>query len=494
MSPRENLGVLEEITEIYKQRIDGLLDEWRSIRGRWKRLGQASDERLLPPIEGSVAEEIDDYFRAAQQSLHTVEGSLVGDFRNMPLCEQNLFEINKQMAEIARMLFLLKMATSQRTVSLELPYVIAGLPMSMEREIGNEAFLLAADNTIHNYLSQIRLYDLQWDRFASYYPIFLEDEVFPGATYIRMFKKTFHIALSHDIRYFLQGYLALAHEVGHAASEARYMLDEDKDALIPLILARYLVQFYQFRRDMLKRIETRKPNNRCRKCGYSEELERLCNSESLETFIKEVAINISAPNFAAAVDQIMADIIAIQIAGPHYISVLFNYSIDYFVLQDGVAQLSDLFQHLIIRTNACAAFACDQALPWSHQCLSLCERIANTALDSINSMESLYTWKGKSRDLKSDYIRCLECCSEFGLILGLVASSGFETLHDGVFHSKSLFSIDLNLLDKLMKGETVTDAEPREILHAYYDLLLDEKKRDSSTVLYSLSHNKLHSR
>lgn len=226
----------------------GMVDQYYTVRDKWIFLesSAAGKNIFLPDIEETFAK-IDNLVHFAQDKFF---GGLFG-FNRMEHASyetfykavwefpdsakragfeegsvRSLFEVYDNLQKfvlvtISNHVAFLMECFNQRTVSDEIPEHIARFSHSLERTFGNELMLRAVDKVSQCYFECFNTSTgdsystLKWDRVVSLtYPAGLE--LYGAKTWWSPLTGLFHISLSEEGKYFPTAYLFIAHEMGHA--------------------------------------------------------------------------------------------------------------------------------------------------------------------------------------------------------------------------------------------------------------------------------------
>jgi hypothetical protein len=395
--------------------------------------------------------------------------------------------ISENLVLAAHLIGYMKSGFSQRTDFLEIPYVIAGQPLSLETHWGDEQYLIAADNLISNYCAQLDLAGYRWSGFTSYTIMHPNYNKFPGATYANA-EQMFHVTLGSEMRYFLNGFLVLSHELGHAAIECRET--KVKENRMPVAIYLFLWWLYENRRFVYfgsygNEIKERKTNEaekkRCTNCFLRQELSELAFAR--ETF-SDFVVHATDCQLVQIVYEIASDIIGQEIAGEHYTRAFFDYAFGNIVdPEDKTPRLNFDFETLFIRIAACAYFAQLS----QHETV----RISYASFQKI-AMEVLASVAHMPHPQKEKLTNCLLCAKRLGRVLGYIFAVYSEHIISEVFTRSATnaprFHIDRTILNKIANNESVAEFEPRQIVSACFELMKKEYS-EPPVVLFSLANN-----
>lgn len=407
-----------------------------------------------------------------------------------------LSDIRYATQKIARIVSFAKSAYFQRTDSIDLPYVIAGIPFSPERSWGNELWLLAADKLVRNYLGHLNMRERKWDRFVSWSEFILEQKKLPGGQIIRSYN-TFHLNLSMDVKYNLQGLLILPHELAHAVCQ----VDVDTiDGIEIFSVLRYvLYHIFSLKKRLLKILEKCQSENRGR-CPLRG-MKNALNTKFVNEFIKYMAKS-QAQRF---IYEGLVDLVAFRLAGIGYVKALKDYTFEPAISHQhpGTRRLTwnaDFFFGVLLRLSIITSYF-DMEYKKKLFPKELLERAAICFRDiqdeSLSILKELLK-KKRITQLRYDSNRqCLECISEIGLHIGTQTSEFDKAIfedrkHESIFLSKkdTAFTPDRNLVKDISKGKARLEAEPRKILDACCEIARKTGGTHCPAGLYSMAFNK----
>jgi len=205
----------------------GVADEYKMLRDRWLYLYNENSLPIIPNLRNGN----DSTFDLLDNHIEAIDGMFKEKFN---LCRDKMEDydqssnglknsdildysrIKEYFFDLSNYVGLLKLCFFQRTVSLEISHVASGIPKSPERTIGNELFYLAADRSVKGYYECLNIPYGKWDGFVTFIP------PLPGGFQGALYRPSphfelFHIAMSEEQKYFVGSYMALSHELGHAA-------------------------------------------------------------------------------------------------------------------------------------------------------------------------------------------------------------------------------------------------------------------------------------
>jgi len=480
--------------------LQGLSSEYQTLRERWRYIGQTlQSPTILPDIflKGGVDRVFDFYFSHARRNISCFEEEATGKKPSFFKMQQCLHEVKEVVKTLAGLLAQIKIAFYQRTDSLDLPYVIANIPLSPERSWGNELYLVAADRLVSNYLSFVDTHSMKWDRFISYIPYFpneLLDEL-PGGTETSL-QKIFHLQLSEDAKYDLESYVLLAHEIGHAACRARQKRfgPGDKQILIPLPTYRVLWRLYALNIELLKILDACKQSKNITRteCMLPKLYEMFevgrkgKRKYSRKSFIAQM---VESP-LAGYIEQVLADIVAMLLAGPHYINSLCDYIYDSIILHDEKSmteELNDtLLFDLIFRVEVCETFAKDSLTDQHGQvCSATNRRILGETRATAKELRANPLCPSER---SVSFSNCIECASQLGWLAGkCIAEARKEIFSEIIDIDKSVFETDSQLVRRLGEGGLVDESEPRKVFDACLKVMRAKKESVLPSALYSIA-------
>lgn len=479
-----------EVISTYRSRFNGLSAEYQTVMYRWKYLSSIlSDKRILPDLSDTAFSIIQDLLNDIDDRIvkcEEIAKSTVTSRCNLEReREMNLISGNLVLA--AHLVGYMKSGFSQRTDFLEIPYVIAGQPLSLETHWGDEQYLIAADNLISNYCDQLNLAGYYWSGFTSYTIMHPSYNKFPGATYANA-ERMFHVTLGTEMRYFLSGFLVLSHELGHAAIECREIKIKEKrmPAVIYLFLwwlyeNRRLVYFGSYGKETRKKKTNEAEKKRCKNCFLRQELGELAFAR--ETF-GDFLVRTTDYQLVQIVYEIASDIIGQEIAGEHYIRAFFDYAFGNISdLEDKPSQLNFDFETLFIRIAACAYFAQLSEHETVQTSYTGFQKIAMEVLASVAHMP---------HPQKENLINCLLCTKRLGRMLGYMFAVYCEHIFSGVFTKSAIdfprFHIERAILGRMANNESVAEFEPRQIVSACFEMMRT-KYGEPPVALFSLANN-----
>jgi hypothetical protein len=482
--------IFRNAIDCVRERCKGLAQEFEAIIANWENSSDIlMDSRMLPKVvRGYLDREAKIDFEAIRIGMDRLNDlCLIEDSRRQnqstiraSSIQDVVVDIDERLESIAVLLDILKTTFYQRTDCLEMPYILAVLPGSPERSWGKEFYILAADELTKNYSAQINWYGRVWDGFASYYPE-------PGGGFYTPFRTFFHVSLAEDTKYFLPGFFGLAHEIGHAACETRNV-DLGEGRLIPEVVYRLLRCIFNLKDRIWKRMSSlpRPIGWGCTDCDHFLDIVALhCDKyEDEGSFIREVGLYRRKMDYLFVIlEQFLADSIALEISGPNYLRATFSYLFD-FPLTVGKSNnlvLADDFKEALFRVFACNSYAFARGYKWKDLCNKFVSQMENETLSAFRNVENIAEIRG-----------CVHCMSRLGNICGRILGDNYGYVMRGVFKgSKSIFEPITDLEKKLKDGTVVTRCQPRQVLHAYYNLLKDSvNSGEFPAALYSLVNSR----
>jgi len=451
----------------------GVCDEYVSLKSKWKYITSIEGLNALPNMDETfrrldhLIEETDEKFRPMFDKTKFDD---INAFR-VDLTENRLNDLQQRFFSLAHYLGILKFVFFQRTVSLEIPEVVSGLPLSTERTIGNEAIYLAADNVAKRYRDCINIDSkIKWDGAVSFvYPI--QESYFFGA-YSRpdRYLNQFHILLSEENKHFLGSLLFLAHEISHAA----HFKIKDKG-----LQPNWLV-------DMWRKVAGDQIDR------FSDEISSLagsCNRCVVWQYL----------NFILANDeefrQNVADLIALLIGGPATCFALFDFLnsaqigrylplraafLHGYCSESGLGEYRTLLEIEIMKMKE----GWDAYLPLF---ASFCPNATSTPCYDI-----LLRMGARSGKVFAFFeSRILEELRTELPTETVIYPPSISTLTSAIVKDKFVIasSDEERICSDLLASKTLPSEDPRNILHCYYKLFRERTAPDYATTLYSLAYN-----
>jgi len=396
--------------------------------------------------------------------------------------------------KIARIVSFAKSAYFQRTDNIDLPYVIAGIPFSPERSWGNELWLLAADKLVRNYIQYINMRERTWDTFVSWSEFIQEQKKLPGGL-LTPLHETFHLNLSMDVKYNLQGLLILTHELAHAACQIN--IDTIDNVEIYSVLRYALFYIFPLKQKLLEIF---------RKCqSETQENWRDCPLRklvrALDTSIeKEFTKYMGTSEVARLIYEGLIDLVAFRLAGISYIKALKDYTLEPAIRHQhpGTIQLmwnKSFFFGILLRLSIITSyFSTEQEKQLFPE--ELLERATacfkRVQDENLSILRELLRNKKISQACYNSNRQCIKCVSEIGLHIGVQVSEFDKEIFEDIFFSKkdTAFCLDKDLVKAISNGKIVLQEEPRKILDACCESAGRGGKIYCPAGLYSLAFNK----
>lgn len=478
----------------------GLKSEYLTLKDRW-RFSQKTLENadILPDIfgQGGLDNEIRYYsslVKRARKQKNEKPSQKSDIFCNRLV---SISDANYAIEKTARIVSFVKSAYFQRTDSIDLPYVIAGLPASPERSWGNELYLVAADKLVANYIQYLNFGSRRWDRFVSWSvfrpELHPKQSRLPGGQYIAS-RKTFHLFLSIDVKYNLQGLQILAHEIGHAACQGvTYKFSGEEWEVVRKALG-YVFHIGANLRKMLNRCPGTRHN--WETCPIRSMIRPLLDEKVGEEAFYRAMSKLAV---SKSIYEGLIDCVALQLAGPTYVKTMKDYVYEPAVARSYPGARSrrlvwnkNFFLGLLLRLSICAGYVnrLEGRLP-----SPLVERFG-LYFERIRT-ESDLLLKGlvKNGNIRQErctsLMRCLDCTKDVGAYIGSTMALNCNDLFGSIFVSMKdvSFGTDEDIVEALLEGEALTEVEPRRILDACCELAGRTGKPFWAAGLYSLAFN-----
>ena len=473
----------------------GICDEYKMLRDRWLYLYDEDSLPVLPLLKAPSGSDTKYTFDILDEHIEKLEGifekcfgfrrkeledytNSLEKFENIDLNEYSA--IKSRLFDLSQYIGILKFAFFQRTISSETSHVISGAPHSPERTMGNELFYLAADKVTERYFKCLNIPYYSWDGFVSFIP-----PVGSGGFYgafglpLKSFR-IFHISMSEEQKYFVGSYMAIAHELGH-------ILMDGYDATYP---EKHIIDKLRFLCIAHVTKTWKKRFDGCEKCIY--------NPNKMISFI---------PRNRDPFKEYFADIIALNIGGVHTANVLLNevyYSVDdvYPIINDKKIMIKCLFPpypELFLRFGGVTSYLKRTGVKEG-------EDLKFRFDDLVKRSERVVKGEHKKwiRELgnegyevelhglseRNECIKCLESLGE-GWTDFVMSQGILEPL------IREDFEIDDHekdrIVNSLLTGTPCPDADPRHILHCYYEAYKEsegERRPSYAATIHSLAFNK----
>jgi hypothetical protein len=454
----------------------GISDEYKMLRDRWLYLYEEKSLPILPYLRKTFSSERDQTFDILDKHVKKMDAAFSEKFSfNRPEFEsfaqfsrshnpktdlRDYKGIEHKFFDLSTYTGLLKLAFFQRTVSSEIPHVVSGLPHSPERTIGNELFYLAADKIGSRYSDCLNLPYGEWDKFITFVPPVGERYFYGAFCKPSPYLKLFHISLSEEKKYFIGGYLAMAHEFGHAPLSKIQKIDGIRGLDRPN-------WFKILCHVSLSTIASTLEN-------FSDERCSLC---PIYQIIRVSLYTVQKYPFSSLCEQFLADIFALRIGGPNTIHTLIDDVM-------GVVNPSTLDELLRIVTLWSYTRLCPNYSDRSHE-------ISNRIKEMLVKIELERSRKNITCPTNMSLVRCL-------VTLGSTWATTTDDF-DRRFHRRVSELIDKEILkmpilrrqsffsrfirvefkishsdedrikQSLLDGKPCINDDPAHILHAYYE-------------------------
>ncbi|MGB8779982.1 MAG: hypothetical protein WCD81_04955 [Candidatus Bathyarchaeia archaeon] len=492
----------DEVFRDVLRKYRGLLSEYLTLKDRWKFASKAFENSdILPDIFGQGG--LDDEIRFFSSQVTRYAGSEENESEQSDSDKMIAIADAKYAIEkIARIVSFIKSGFFQRTDSVELPYIIAGIPFSPERSCGNELYLVAADKLVNNYLSYLNMSGVRWDKFVSWSELQLQQSL-PGGRYT-LLHKTFHLNLAMDVKYNLQGLLILAHEISHAACQTSFDELGRPRSLAPesvTVLSDTLECIFGLRQKLLEIMGgcNTKLNKNMSFCPFKKWQDTL-NAPTPQSFV-EYATN---KPFTRHLYESLMDIIALRIAGTSYIRAMKDY-----VFEPAVARVrpdsqrlrwnSRFFTGVLLRISIVLAYVNANSDNSIQKLSSLPREYAEEAASCFSEIENestsllkyLLEHKRVEEDIYESHIQCMDCISNAALHIGTRIAENNDRILGGIFKKERnpSFPTDTETMDTLSQNKVTVKAEPRKILDSACKLIRTDQSASSPGALYSLAFN-----
>jgi hypothetical protein len=510
----------------------GIADEYKMMRDRWLYLHGENKLMVLPYLrrdnkngEEKTFDLLDGHTNKLESSFEKIgfkrsdmenfsnfadNAGVIGDVMNRVELINKLKLIEECFYDLSNFVGLLKSAFFQRTVSTEIQHVVSGLPHSPERTIGNELFFLAADNVARSYYKCLNIPYGKWDGFITFIPPI--EEYFYGAFFQpSQYLKLFHISMSEEAKYFVGGYLFLAHELGHAVMNRRIKENGTVEMLEAFWIHNLFDRVYSSTQEFL----IDHAGYRCQKCPILTKL-------SKPSFVFETLI------------ELMADITSVYIGGincthsfidfvhntvsnrmsqiPILLRIISNY---HYLKQNGfdVADLKKRIENIVeeaekiredsgyfcpLNTNFsnCIAGICAE---WVREIIDFDKNFERSLLDGLeeNIVNLPYQYNPSQGSINANEILRKENLEKIGTLI-FPEQDSIPTKKSSLFSMivKEKFYIGDNekreIKEALSEGRPITKKDPRQILHCYYEAYkesLGEERPNYAATIYSLAFN-----
>jgi hypothetical protein len=474
-----------------------LSSEYSTLKDRWQFARDTFEKTtILPDIFKIGGIEADIKFYSDLVDRYLKERRF--DKKNVHKKLSNIDDIKDVVEKLARIVSFIKSGYFQRTDSIDLPYVIAGIPFSTERSWGNELYLVAADRLVENYLEYVNMGTKNWDGFVSWLESNPEQRKLPGGLCTSL-HKTFHLNLSVDVKYDLDGLLILAHEVGHASSQERFIVLNSVET--PLVLRRVLFHIFDIRHIICRKIKRCPPNSKNRTyCPLNEYYEFVRQSGSTPRTKKAVkeaeeslTSRVARTRFGQAIEESTIDIIALRLAGESYVRAMVEYHFEPAVhcyRTDETTRVRwnpSFFFGLLFRIAVLMAYAEDNL---SGEFIDRTSHYFEKVLEENKSMLNSLAANGLLDEKALEWnLSCLECVTYVGTRVGYRIGFLEDKIFEGIItlNPRDLLSTDRKLVSKIRRRALLENIEPRCVLNAC--CVLSRKKRSllHPVALYSMA-------
>jgi len=496
---------IEHAIKFYWYKYCGIYDEYRTLKNKWTFLS----EKYHP-----VLPKIDCTFEAIERMRHVLDQlfALLGykrsneknvkfdDIKNQAYLDY-IDIIKKDLRALGILVGYLKLAFFQRTVSSEIPQLEAALPRSPERTLGNEFFYLAADKIAASYEKCLKLREIKWDGFVTFIPPVGDDK---SPAYELTVDNLVHLNFSDEEKYFIGTYNIIAHELGHAVLQDKYniyysiicTIDEalrEKNT-IEIKQEELLEIFNKKNRSLVSELEDNNFKERfCKHCSYSYQLIQYWNNKDRNP-----------------IEEILADIIAFKIGGFYTIKSLYDATIGLIydlvtISYDNIVPIIQMkLKENILRLSAFCGYL-EGINPSSNHIREIYENMFICQEQTISEItEKIEEIRDKidpleyKKALTHSKLRdecCIPCIQFIGGQIGKIISTLDKdyNIFSYLIYDDKVFSPNEDVVEeiksKLCKGIPVNDAEPRLILHAYYEGLSENAHPSFSATLHSIVFN-----
>lgn len=464
----------------------GISDEYRMLRDRWLYLYKEVSIPTLPYLknkENLTFDLLDNHIKELDQlfkdKFNLKRGVMEDYTKSLPLLRKSSLrdhsEIEVRFFDLSTYVGLLKLAFFQRTASSEISHVASGAPKSPERTIGNELFYLAADKCAKRYHECLNIPYGRWDNFITFAPPIGQGYFYGAFYHPSPYLELFHISMSEEQKYFVGSYLALAHEFGHGVLTKKTTTPEgdvitDKVNWYKLLFE--IVWDGMF--DSLNEFVGR----RCEDCIITK------YTDSKLSYFRQY-------------EQFIADLFGFRVGGPNILSALWDISF-------GVTNELELIRNVALLEYIYAHSK-------RREIRGLIDRI-NDLLDRLDVV------RAENNKLCPTHTNLSECITKIGGLWANIAMNVDKDIFsiipnrnlgnldlEGYDISSSIFSNfikeefkikkseETRLVDSLLSGIPCTDADPRHILHCYYEAYKKSKGEDRPSypaTIQSLAFNK----
>jgi hypothetical protein len=488
VSSGNNYAYSDEAYEDIIRKYKGLMSEYLTLKDRWQFSSNVLESKdILPDIfqEGGLDNDIRYYSKIVERFTSNPTST---QEHNKDSKVVAITDIRYVVEKMARIVSFTKSGFFQRTDSIDLPYVIAGTPFSPERSWGNELYLVAADKLVQNYLSYLNMSGRRWDRFVTWAEFPSQQRILPGGQYIPA-HRTFHLNLAMDVKYNLQGFLILAHEITHAACQGS--VDTIGGEEVYTVLTNALIHVFPLKEKILEILEKCKTETQMnwRHCTLRQWV-KVLSAQGVQDFVEAAAES----EFAKYMYEGLIDMVAMRLSGTSYIGAMNDYVFEPAVCHTypggiGLKWNPRFYFGVLLRTSMLESYVFGevrkQTLPDEYLAeASTCFQQVQYENESV--LENLY--KNVHACMHK---QCIKCLSEVALLIGSQVSKFDKKIFKDVFFSKKnvLFSTDKNVLEEISIGKVVNKAEPRKILDSCGKLMRKNRSSSCPAALFSLAFN-----
>ena len=466
----------------------GLLSEFSTLKDRWSFSSQILENAdILPDV--FQAGGIDFAIRFYSGFLEASNAAPI-PFREQPYVT---FDTGWALENISRIISLIKSGFFQRTDSMDLPYVIAGVPLSPERSWGNELYLVAADKLVLNCLQYLNIPHFSWDRFVSWSESKREGSSLIGGQYLP-FRGTFHLLLSMDIKYNFQGLLVMAHELAHAACQALYDtigIKNEAGLVSYPVLSNALQYTFGVRDAISEKLKKCRGSDKC----PLKEWKTLLKTSDQDTFIQSVG----RKRFTADLYECLMDSIAVKLAGTSYMPWLSNYAFQFPLRHeypggDFLIWNESFFMGVFLRMSMLLSYLekeCKDNKVYREYGLQAAKCFESLQSKSTKGLSSMADSGRITRDFFDSLRKCMKCVSDVAFILGprfsIYRDDIFKSGDIPVFSKTPLFRTDRDAVRGLISGKTFVNLEPRIVLDSACKAVRKTADKTCPAGLYSLA-------
>lgn len=423
----------------------GVVDEYMMLRDRWM-YHKSEYYPILPDLRSSTFDRLEKCIESLDRAFETKFGLRRRELKKPSSFQGNLSDFNTiedKFFELSQYVGLLKLAFFQRTVSMEIPHAIAGLPHSPERTIGNELFFVAADKVTKRYLECLNIPDVQWDKFITFSPPITESYFYGAFCRPNPDFRLFHISMSEEQKYFAGSYLILSHELGHAVLlKPNWKAWEDP-------YPDWLKILWYFIKENLEKKKGKFSGEQCAKCGFRPE--NAYKSEEMKKCFEDY----------------LADLIAFRVGGVNTCHALLDFC---------------------FRPNVTVLLRIAGLLEYGRL-----YKFDRKYLDDISKRLEFFKMIMEKEQLRM----CIDCWTDIGRMWGFTTYDVEKKVIPILSHLiKSDFEIKKDqeqiLKDYLKNGIPCFDYDPRLIVHVFYETFRESEGKNRpnyATTIQSLAFN-----